>query len=190
MDYDVLVKVLRENAGVAAASDRPEYATSYNHAADAIVQLQERVAELEARLQTAEGLLRYPAFELVQKYFIGETLGDEPWRAEILTLRNAAFNLSERAERAEADLAAALALLPGVYYMDPPDGGSVMPEEQIRRMADDAKRYRQAEADLAAARALLREVRPHVLCGYREPRVGPIDLVDRIDAALDGKDAP
>ena len=34
------------------------------------------------------------------------------------------------------------ALLPGVYYMDPPDGGSVTVLEQVRRMAEDAARYR------------------------------------------------
>ena len=33
-------------------------------------------------------------------------------------------------------------VLPGVYYMDPPDGGSITPLEQVRRMAEDAARYR------------------------------------------------
>lgn len=33
-------------------------------------------------------------------------------------------------------------LLPGPYYMDPPDGGSVTVLEQFRRMAEDAARYR------------------------------------------------
>jgi hypothetical protein len=61
----------------------------------------------------------------------------------------------EEIARLRQDLAAARALndamiatLPGTYYMDEPDGGNVMPEEQMRRMAEDAKRYRQAEADL------------------------------------------
>ena len=35
-----------------------------------------------------------------------------------------------------------LNLLPGVYYMDPPDGGSVTVIEQLQRMAKDAERYR------------------------------------------------
>jgi hypothetical protein len=35
-----------------------------------------------------------------------------------------------------------LALLPGTYYMDPPDGGDVSIMEQMRRMAEDAARYR------------------------------------------------
>lgn len=33
-------------------------------------------------------------------------------------------------------------LLPGTYYMDPPDGGDVTLLEQMRRMAQDAARYR------------------------------------------------
>lgn len=36
-------------------------------------------------------------------------------------------------------------LLPGVQYMDPPDGGSVTPLEQVRRMIAD---YRERIADL------------------------------------------
>ncbi|HBS81047.1 MAG: hypothetical protein CMK99_13450 [Pseudomonas sp.] len=34
------------------------------------------------------------------------------------------------------------AALPGVQYMDPPDGGDVSVPEQVRRMAKDAERYR------------------------------------------------
>lgn len=37
---------------------------------------------------------------------------------------------------------ALIALLPGPYYMDPPDGGSVTVLEQLQRMAQDAARYR------------------------------------------------
>lgn len=33
-------------------------------------------------------------------------------------------------------------VLPGYYYMDPPDGGDVPVLEQLRRMAKDAERYR------------------------------------------------
>lgn len=33
-------------------------------------------------------------------------------------------------------------LLPGVYYMDPPDGGDVSVYEQLRRMSEDAARWR------------------------------------------------
>lgn len=41
-----------------------------------------------------------------------------------------------------AELDALTALLPGVTYMDPPDGGSVTLVEQFARMAKDAERYR------------------------------------------------
>lgn len=33
-------------------------------------------------------------------------------------------------------------LLPGTQYMDPPDGGDVDVDEQLRRLAQDAARYR------------------------------------------------
>lgn len=34
-------------------------------------------------------------------------------------------------------------LLPGTYYMDPPDGGSVTLHEQLERMAEDARKWRE-----------------------------------------------
>nr|WP_058164264.1 ead/Ea22-like family protein [Pseudomonas aeruginosa] len=40
------------------------------------------------------------------------------------------------------DLKECASVLPGTYYMDPPDGGNVSIPEQIRRMAKDAARYR------------------------------------------------
>jgi hypothetical protein len=43
---------------------------------------------------------------------------------------------------AEREIAAFGNLLPGYYYMDPPDGGDVSVVEQVRRMAQDAARYR------------------------------------------------
>ncbi|MCA8251812.1 hypothetical protein LGM89_00915 [Burkholderia sp. AU31624] len=48
-----------------------------------------------------------------------------------------------RAEVTDDDVRA---LLPGVYYMDPPDGGNVSLLEQLRRMAEDAARYRASRA--------------------------------------------
>jgi hypothetical protein len=41
------------------------------------------------------------------------------------------------------------ALLPGTYYMDPPDGGDVSVYEQMRRMAKDAARYRWLRSRIA-----------------------------------------
>lgn len=42
----------------------------------------------------------------------------------------------------DADL---LALLPGTYYMDPPDGGDVSVLEQLRRMSEDARKWRELQ---------------------------------------------
>lgn len=46
------------------------------------------------------------------------------------------------ADRLTEELAKCAAVLPGTYYMDPPDGGDVPVSEQLRRMAKDAERYR------------------------------------------------
>lgn len=43
------------------------------------------------------------------------------------------------------------ALLPGPYYMDPPDGGSVTVLEQLQRMAEDAAKWREQHARIALA---------------------------------------
>ena len=50
--------------------------------------------------------------------------------------------LRAEVEALRAAAQAVAALLPGPYYMDPPDGGSVTVIEQLRRMAADAARYR------------------------------------------------
>lgn len=42
----------------------------------------------------------------------------------------------------EKELAACAGALPGPLYMDPPDGGDAPLNEQLRRMAKDAARYR------------------------------------------------
>lgn len=52
----------------------------------------------------------------------------------------------EELERLRADLTGLEQVckeaLPGVYYMDPPDGGDVSLTEQVLRMGKDAERYR------------------------------------------------
>ena len=50
-----------------------------------------------------------------------------------------------------AEIEKCAATLPGVHYMDPPDGGSPTVSEQLQRMADDAARYRWLMAKLQAA---------------------------------------
>ena len=52
-------------------------------------------------------------------------------------------------------------LLPGCQYMDPPDGGSVTPLEQVRRMVDD---YRERIAELEAREVTL----PRPACTYAD----------------------
>lgn len=45
-------------------------------------------------------------------------------------------------DRLKAELEQSASVLPGNYYMDPPDGGNVSIPEQLKRMAKDAARYR------------------------------------------------
>ena len=46
---------------------------------------------------------------------------------------------ADRIERLEAEVAAVLAAIPGVRFMDPPDGGDPKPHEEVQRMADALK---------------------------------------------------
>lgn len=56
-----------------------------------------------------------------------------------------------RKDEREATLAEFCALLPGPYYMDPPDGGSATVLEQFRRMAQDAAKWRSHAAHIELA---------------------------------------
>lgn len=49
--------------------------------------------------------------------------------------------LVEICSNLQAELAEVYSLLPGYRYMDPPDGGDVTPIEQMRRMAQDARKW-------------------------------------------------
>ncbi len=78
--------------------------------------------------------------------------------------------------------------LPGVYYMDTPDGGDVSIPEQVRRMAKDADRYRwlreQKAEDGMAILPICKWVKPAML--ITTPFDSP-EMVDSvIDAALQG----
>ena len=80
------------------------------------------------------------------------------WRAEhgpiILAMIHAINEaLDDDADSLRAELEACVATLPGSLYMDPPDGGDVPPSEQLRRMAQDAARYRYLERKVAIAGA-------------------------------------
>lgn len=55
---------------------------------------------------------------------------------------NPNIELLEELAALRATLEACAATLPGVTYMDPPDGGQVSIPEQLSRMAEDARLYR------------------------------------------------
>lgn len=73
---------------------------------------------------------------------------------ETAMLRDAQIELTSTQRKliqANAEIAALVlerngltSVLPGSYYMDPPDGGDVSVIEQLRRMAEDAAKYRAA----------------------------------------------
>jgi hypothetical protein len=75
------------------------------------------------------------------------------------------------------------ALLPGTYYMDPPDGGSPTLIEMLGKMAKDAARYR-----------WLRDKSVKVQCGFylsvgealHKIRFEPQTVDNSIDAAITG----
>lgn len=64
--------------------------------------------------------------------------------AAILDRLDKAERENERLRQLERSV---LLALPGVYYMDPSDGGDVQMDEQLRRMAKDAARYRWLRGD-------------------------------------------
>ena len=108
--------------------------------------------------------------------------------------------ICDELQRVVAERDAIAALLPGVYYMDPPDGGDVPLAEKMRRMAADAARYRWIKRQLIApVRAtcyerdytvsILFRRRPSSLNGYIVEEHRGDDLDARIDAAL-AKDKP
>ncbi len=85
----------------------------------------------------------------------------------------------------ESDLAA---LLDVPYYMDPPDGGSVTLIEQVRRMAEDAKRYRWLrDSGPEGKPAVMIEGRWY---GAKHGNGVGFDLDSAIDAALAGSATP
>lgn len=63
-------------------------------------------------------------------------------RAMHESISDKAKRLTAERDKARAERDALADVLPGYYYMDPPDGGNVPVLEQLRRMAKDAERYR------------------------------------------------
>ncbi|WP_234105006.1 ead/Ea22-like family protein [Citrobacter freundii] len=93
-------------------------------------------------------------------------------------------DIKERLSNAEnhsAELDNALCeLLPGTQYMDPPDGGSVTPLEQVRRMIAD---YRGRIEELESREVTL----PKALNSYAGVKIyRPNDVIEAIRAAVIG----
>lgn len=88
----------------------------------------------------------------------------------------------EMALRAERDAMANV--LPGHYYMDPPDGGDVPVLEQLRRMSRDAARYRHLRNDRSEFEIAVREVDED---GYETwmPGYPPAEIDAAIDAQIE-----
>jgi len=74
--------------------------------------------------------------------------------------------------------------LPGVYYMDPPDGGDVSLLKQLKRMANDAARYRLLRRKFA----IISDGEGHAeFCAINLPRptyIAPNTAIE-LDTALD-----
>ena len=88
------------------------------------------------------------------------------------------------ADRLADELAKCAAVLPGVYYMDPPDGGDVSVSEQLRCMAKDAERYRLLRRKFA----IISDGEGHAeFCVINLPRptyIAPSSAIE-LDTALD-----
>lgn len=101
--------------------------------------------------------------------------------AELESLRIQVSTLTEWYSNALDVISEVSAAIPGVTYMDPPDGGDVSIPEQIQRMAKDAKRYlwlRTADwwsSQLCVVRDPKQQAKPGTDCPSR----------DRLDSAID-----
>lgn len=101
--------------------------------------------------------------------------------AEIEARRIQVSTLTEWYSNALDVISEVSAAIPGVTYMDPPDGGDVSIPEQIRRMAKDAGRYRWLRmadwwsSSLCVIRSPKKQAKPGTDCPSR----------DRLDSAID-----
>ena len=88
------------------------------------------------------------------------------------------------ADRLTGELDKCALALPGVYYMDQPDGGDVSVSEQLKRMAKDAERYRLLRRKFA----IISDGEGHAeFCAINLPRptyIAPSSAIE-LDTALD-----
>lgn len=80
---------------------------------------------------------------------IGEVIAEDLERRKPVPPSLAEFAVTQLAGTPTAEQLSAL--LPGTYYMDPPDGGDVSLLEQLRRMAEDARRWRAVSTFIRSA---------------------------------------
>jgi hypothetical protein len=112
-DYSGAVELfansLRWAASMLEADNEP---TAANNVREAAILLESLQRDLEA----ARALLRYPEFSLIAKYFegAGPALGQEPWRAEIHSLRAQLASAERDAARLDWLDRDDVELLPGV----------------------------------------------------------------------------
>lgn len=71
----------------------------------------------------------------------------------------------------DADL---MRLLPGPYYMDPPDGGDISLHEQLRRMAEDARKWREVTQRAGVPPPI--GLRPEHCIGLLEEHRRPVEI--------------
>ena len=122
---------------------------------------------------------------------MSEVKSNRAWRLECEALRAELAKADGQINRCvdqnrylESTLAACAAALPGVYYMDSPDGGDVPVSEQLRRMAKDAERYRLLRRKFA----IISDGEGHAeFCAINLPRptyIAPSSAIE-LDTALD-----
>lgn len=138
-------------------------------AADATIHnLELKLTDMAVQLANAESKCR--ELESAQSYAKDR---DEENQDLMLTVGR----LRVEREASEAELDNALCeILPGTQYMDPPDGGSVTPLEQVRRMVAD---YRERIEELESRTVTL----PKALNSYGGVKIyRPNDVIEAIRA--------
>jgi multidrug resistance efflux pump len=98
--------------------------------------------DFEHRVHVDSGRVRYPGQEAIARLRAEVEALKATLTQQCKGFRADVEKLEAEVEALRAAAQAVAALLPGPYYMDPPDGGSVTVIEQLRRMAADAARYR------------------------------------------------
>lgn len=176
-----LVQMLRDNADQCACAG---FSSSLqDKAADAVLSLLDECEEYESGMRAIACNLgaggynaaELSAAELLSKVNWGidafatsqQNLADilraerDAALAELEALRIQVGTLTEWYSNALDVISEVTAAIPGVTYMDPPDGGDVSIPEQIRRMAKDAELYRWVSSGVQEAETLVSVVLCH-----------------------------